>query len=41
MILLIENAEANATTRSFGVVQDRIIVTAECKKADLLEEQEK
>lgn len=40
MILLIDNAEANATTRSFGVIQDRIIVTAERKKADLLEEQE-
>src|SRR5271156_4423851 len=40
MILLIDNAEANATTRSFGVVQDRIIVTVECKKADSLEEQE-
>lgn len=35
MILLIDNAEANATTRSFDFVQDRIIVTAERKKADL------
>jgi hypothetical protein len=29
------NAETNATTRSFSFVQDRIIVTAERKKADL------
>jgi hypothetical protein len=35
MILQIDNAEGNATTRSFGFVQDRIIVTAERKKADL------
>lgn len=35
MILRIDNAEANATTRFFGFVQDRIIVTAERKKVDL------
>jgi hypothetical protein len=39
MILQIDNAEGNATTRSFGFVQDRIIVTAERKKGRL-EEQE-
>jgi len=34
MTLRIDNVEVNATTRFFGFVQDRIIVTAERKRAD-------
>jgi hypothetical protein len=34
MIWRIDNVEVNATTRFFGFVQDRIIVTAERKRAD-------